>query len=229
MDSITEKLFELSDEKYRDFQSKLIPGIDSGSMIGVRTPQLKRLAKELTRQGLPEGFLSQLPHRYFDEYQLHAFVISGIKGYDQALSRVDELLPYVNNWATCDQLSPAAFRKEHDRLIWDIRRWISSDRVYTIRFGLRMLMCHFLDDDFREEYLELAAGVKSDEYYVNMMIAWFFATALAKQYDSAVRILESGVLEKWVHNKTIQKACESYRVPDERKTYLKMLRRSRID
>lgn len=225
MDSITEKLFSMQDEKYRDFQAKLIPDTNIKEVIGVRTPQLRAYAKELVKAGKTEEFLSELPHRYFDEYQLHAFIISEIKDIGEAMAQTERFLPYVDNWATCDQLRPKAFRKHRDVLIAKAREWMSSDKTYTVRFGIGMLMCHFLDEDYRPEYLEWVAEVKSEEYYVNMMTAWYFATALAKQYDDAVKYLEKGRLSVWVHNKTIQKARESFRVSPEHKEYLSTLKR----
>lgn len=224
MSSITEKLFSMQDIKYRDFQVKLIPEISVENVIGIRTPELRKYAKELVKSGNTAQFLSELPHKYFDENQLHAFIISEVSNYEEAIKLTEEFLPYVDNWATCDQLRPKAFKKNRDKLIDRIKAWISSDKTYTIRFGIGMLMCHFLDDDFKAEYLELVAGVRSEEYYVNMMIAWYFATALAKQYDHAVKYLESNSLSQWVHNKTIQKARESFRITAEQKEYLKTLK-----
>lgn len=224
MSSITEKLFSMQDIKYRDFQVKLIPEISVENVIGIRTPELRKYAKELVKSGNTAQFLADLPHKYFDENQLHAFIISEVSNYDEAIKLTEEFLPYVDNWATCDQLRPKAFKKDKDKLMDRIKVWISSDKTYTIRFGIGMLMCHFLDDDFKAEYLELVAGVRSEEYYVNMMIAWYFATALAKQYDHAVKYLESNSLSQWVHNKTIQKARESFRITAEQKEYLKTLK-----
>ncbi|MBR1823153.1 MAG: DNA alkylation repair protein [Ruminococcus sp.] len=226
--AIIERLFSMQDEKYRDFQSKLIPDTSIKKVIGVRTPQLKAYAKELVKSGETEQFLAELPHEYFDEYQLHAFIISETKDYNKAIEQTERFLPYIDNWATCDQLRPKAFKKHKDELLAKIRQWIKSDKTYTIRFSIGMLMCHFLDDDFKPEYPELAAGVVSDEYYVNMMIAWYFATALAKQYESAVKYIEKRRLSPWVHNKTIQKARESFRVTDEHKEYLNKLKIAKI-
>lgn len=225
MSSIIEKLFSMQDIKYRDFQVKLIPEISVENVIGIRTPELRKYAKKLVKSGNTAQFLSELPHKYFDENQLHAFIISEVSNYEEAIKLTEEFLPYVDNWATCDQLRPKAFKKNREKLIDIIKAWISSDKTYTIRFGIGMLMCHFLDDDFKAEYLELVAGVRSEEYYVNMMIAWYFATALAKQYDHAVKYLESNSLSQWVHNKTIQKARESFRITAEQKEYLKTLKK----
>ena len=193
-------------------------------MIGVRTPELKKLAKELFGSETANKFIETLPHRYFDENQLHAFLISLIKDYQTCLKEVDRFLPYVDNWGTCDQLSPKAFAKHKDELIVDIKRWLKSKRVYTKRFAIGMLLGLYLDEAFKEEYLEWVANIQSEEYYVNMMIAWYFATALAKQYDFAIKYIEEKKLSPWVHNKTIQKAIESYRITNEQKIYLKELK-----
>ncbi len=224
MDYIEEELFQLQDIKYKEFQSKLIPNVNKDNIIGVRTPELKKLAKSLFKSGDYLTFLEDLPHKYFDENQLHAFIITEFKDYDSCISYINKFLPYVDNWATCDQLSPKVFKKNTDRLINQINNWIKSNEVYTIRFGIGMLMKYYLDDNFKKEYLDLALSIKSDEYYVNMMIAWYFATALAKQYDDTILVLEKRRLNPWVHNRTIQKAIESYRITDEKKYYLKSLK-----
>lgn len=218
------ELFRLQDKEYRDFQSKLIPTIDPKSVIGVRTPALRKLAKQLS--GVPDiaGFLDLLPHKYFDENQLHAFILSGMKDFPNCLTAVERFLPYVDNWATCDQMSPKVFRKHRPELLEAAKRWIVSGQTYSIRFGIGMLMQHFLDEDFAPEYPELVAEIRSEEYYVRMMIAWYFATALAKQYDSVLPYLEQQRLEIWTHNKTIQKAVESYRITSEKKDYLRSLK-----
>ena len=221
---ITSTLFGLRDEKYAAFQEKLIPNISADTIIGVRTPLLRDLAKRLRKEGGYESFLSELPHKYFDENQLHAFIISLEKDINSALEQTEMFLPYVDNWATCDQLSPKVFAKHKEKLLEHIKAWIASDKTYTVRFGIGMLMQHFLDYDFKPEYIALAASVESEEYYINMMIAWFLATALAKQYDEAIKVIQSQKLSKWVHNKAIQKAVESYRITDEKKTYLKSMR-----
>ena len=218
---ITEKLFASADVQYRSFQAKLMPGVDAERVIGVRTPVLRKLAKEIAREADTEAFLNDLPHRYYEENNLHAFIIGECKNYEKSVSYVDALLPYVDNWATCDQLSPKVFAKNREKLIKEIDRWLASDKTYTVRFGIEMLMSHYLDDDFHPEYLEKLTKLRSDEYYVNMMLAWFFATALAKQWNSAVTYIEERRLPVWVHNKTIQKAAESYRVTAEQKAYLK--------
>lgn len=224
MQAIVDRLFEMQDIKYRDFQCKLIPGIDVETVIGVRTPQLRAYAKELFKAGEYKEFLNELPHKYYDENNLHGFILCLIKDYDEALAELERFLPYVDNWATCDLMRPNAFDKNRDRLIEDIRRWMASDEVYTIRFGEEMLMTFFLDDDFEVEYLDWVATIRSEEYYVNMMTAWFFATALAKQYDATLPYIEGMRLDKWTHNKAIQKARESYRVSDDQKAYLKTLK-----
>ncbi|MDE6776738.1 MAG: DNA alkylation repair protein, partial [Oscillospiraceae bacterium] len=213
------------DIEYRDFNAKLIPNIDKDSIIGVRTPELRKFAKELTKSERVSVFFKTLPHQYFEENQLHAFLISEMKDYDKAIAELTRFLPYVNNWATCDQLRPKIFRKYSDRLIEEVRKWIVSDKMYTIRFGIGILMRWYLGEYFKLEYLNLVTEVRSEEYYVNMMRAWYFATALAKQYDATVRIIEENQLDTWTHNKTIQKARESYRVSNEQKEYLKTLKR----
>ncbi len=220
---IIKRLNALQDTKYRDFQSKLIPDTKA-EFIGVRTPELRKLAKELIKEGKTDNFLSVLPHKYFDENQLHAFIISGIKDFDMCVKEVERFLPYVDNWATCDQMSPKVFKKEKKALLPYINKWLKSGKTYTVRFGMGMLMQHFLGEDFAVEYAEKVACVKSDEYYIKMMQAWYFATALAKNYDEVLPFIENKTLEKWTHNKTIQKSIESYRITDEQKVYLKTLK-----
>ena len=224
MKTVVDLLFSKQDIKYRDFQAPLFPNIDKETMIGVRTPELKKLAKELFNTETANKFIETLPHRYFDENQLHAFIISLIKDYQTCLKEVERFLPYVDNWGTCDQLSPKVFAKHKDELIIPIKKWLKSKHTYTSRFAIGMLMQHYLDESFKEEYMEMVASIKSEEYYVNMMIAWYFATALAKQWDSSIKYIEDKFLDPWVHNKTIQKAVESYRISDEQKTYLKSLK-----
>ena len=224
MENIKRKLFEMQDKKYQEFQSKLLPTIDSKKMIGVRTKELRKYAKRLIKEDY-KSFLDELPHNYFDENQLHAFIISEIKDYNECINYIDKFLPYVDNWATCDQLSPKIFKKNKDLLLDKIKEWIKSKDTYTIRFGIRMLMQYYLDDNFKDKYLEWIISIKSNEYYVNMMIAWFFATALAKQYDSVIKVIEEKKLDVWIHNKTIQKAVESYRITNDQKEYLKKLKR----
>jgi len=221
-----EELFKLQDVEYRDFQKKLIPTVDPDTVIGVRTPELRKLAKQM--RGTPEAdaFLEVLPHEFFDENQLHAFLISEEKDYDRCIRRVEVFLPHIDNWATCDQMSPKVFKKHKDDLLTRIRKWMKSDHPYTVRFAIGMLMQHYLDDDFDSIYPEMVSKIRSEEYYVNMMIAWYFATALAKQYEAAVPYLEKQKLDVWTHNKAIQKARESYRITSEQKEYLKTLKRT---
>jgi 3-methyladenine DNA glycosylase AlkD len=218
------KLHELQDMKYRDMQIKIIPSVEPGSVIGVRTPELRTMAKEILRSGDYREFLDELPHEYFEENQLHAFIIYGMKDYDACMEELEKFLPYVDNWATCDQMSPKIFKKHKGALLEHIKKWIGSEKAYTVRFGVGMLMEHFLDDDFDPVYPEMVAGLRSEEYYVNMMIAWYFATALAKQYDAVLPYIENKRLDKWTHNKSIQKSVESYRITPEQKKYLKSLK-----
>ena len=227
METIRKELFERQDIKYREFQAKLMPTVDPEKMIGVRTPELRKLAKQLIKSGDAAEFTSELPHEYFDENQLHAFIISEMKDYEECIAEVNRFLPYVDNWATCDQLSPKVFKKHRADLLGEIKKWIKSEKTYTIRFGIGMLMQHYLDEDFKAEYPKMVVAVKSDEYYVNMMIAWYFATALAKQYEEVLPFIENKVLDKWTHNKAIQKSVESYRITPEQKEYLKRLRISK--
>ena len=224
MKEIVDLLFSKQDIKYRDFQVPLFPGVTKERLIGVRTPELKKLAKELYGNELANKFIETLPHYYFDENQLHAFLISLIKDYQTCLKEVDRFLPFVDNWGTCDQLSPKVFAKHKEELIVTIKKWLKSKHTYTVRFAIGMLMQHCLDESFKEEYMTLVASIKSEEYYINMMIAWYFATALAKQWDAAIKYIEEKKLTTWVHNKTIQKAVESYRITDEQKAYVRGLK-----
>ena len=224
MTEIEERLFALQDEKYRDFQVKLIPTVDPESVIGVRTPELRKLAKELLKADDFDTFLDTLPHDHFDENQLHAFILSGMKDYDRCMAGVCAFLPYVDNWATCDQMSPKVFRKNRADLLVHIKEWLRSGKTYTVRFAVGMLMEHFLEDDFDLSYPEMVADIISYDYYVNMMRAWYFATALAKQYESIIPFIEEKKLDRWTHNKAIQKSVESYRITPEQKAYLKSLR-----
>ena len=224
MTDIQSRLFALKDDKYRDFTAALIPTVQKERVIGVRTPALRKLAKEIYKRGDAEDFLRALPHEYYEEDNLHAFLIEEIKDFSSCLEALERFLPYVDNWATCDGMRPKVFKKHKAELLGKIREWIKYEHCYTCRFGIGMLMCHFLDEDFKEEYLEWAI-TDSEEYYVRMMTAWFFATALAKQYEAALPYIEEGRLEKWTHNKAIQKAIESFRVNTEYKTYLKVLKR----
>ncbi len=222
---IIEKLYEIQDKEYGIFQAKLIPTAPADTFIGVRTPELRKLAKEFAKREDVGEFLKALPHKYFDENQLHAFIISEIKDYNLCIKELNAFLPYVDNWATCDQMSPKVFKKHKEELLVEINHWLDSSETYTIRFGIGMLMQHFLDEDFKVAYAEKVARIRSDEYYINMMIAWYFATALAKQYDSIIPFIENGKLDKWTHNKAIQKSVESYRITPEQKEYLKALKK----
>lgn len=224
-DYIRNELFALQDVAYGDFQAKLTPGIPRELFIGVRVPDARKLAKRLAREPETIEFLDELPHKYYDENLLHALLLSEIRDYDACIAAVDRFLPYVDNWGVCDILSPKVFRKNRAVLLEKIKAWSASEKTYTCRFGIEMLMSHFLDDNFTPEYLEIPASVHSEAYYVQMMVAWFFATALAKQWDAAIKYLEDHRLNTWVHNKTIQKARESFRITPEQKEYLKTLKR----
>ena len=224
LNEIRAELFKMQDMTYRDFNSKLIPTVDKESMIGIRTPDLRKYAKQLGKSSDVIEFLQTLPHKYFDENQLHAFIISEIKDFKNCIDEINRFLPYIDNWATCDQLSPKVFKKYHNELFEYIKDWLKSDKVYTLRFGIGMLMEHFLDEDFDILYPETVSKIRSGEYYVNMMIAWYFATALAKRYESILPFIEKRRLDIWTHNKAIQKAVESYRISTDKKTYLKELK-----
>ena len=222
--SVYERLMTYQDKEYSEFQSKLVPNIDKKTIIGVRTPEMRNIAKEIFGTKEANDFLKVLPHHYYEENLIHFFLIAKIKDFDECVKEVERFLPYIDCWPVCDQASPSVFKKNHDKLIPLIKKWIKSKHVYTARFGIRMLMNEYLDKDFKEEYLELVADKTGDDYYLKMMVAWFFATALAKQYDKAIKYIENKRLDSWVHNKTIQKAVESYRVSDEHKEYLKSFR-----
>ncbi len=223
-DDIRKMLWDLADSKYRDFQIPILATVAAERVIGVRTPELRKLAKELSKRDDIGEFLSDLPHKYFDEDQLHAFVISLMKDHDSCITELEHFLPYVDNWATCDQMSPKIFKKNRGSLEKKIKEWIASDHPYTKRFAIGMLMEHFLDEDFDIKYLKTVAAMRSDEYYVNMMIAWYFATALAKQYDAALPFIEGHKLDVWTHNKAIRKCVESNRILPKQKEYLKTLK-----
>ena len=222
--TLQERLFELQDTAYRDFHSGLIPELPKEHFIGIRVPALKKFAKEYKKEAEAEVFLKLLPHTYYEEYMLHALLIAEIKNYDACIQAVEAFLPYIDNWAICDGLSPKVFKNHKPELLEKIKQWIPSEHPYICRFGMEMLMRWFLDEDFKPEYLKMPAAVRSEEYYVNMMTAWFFATALAKQWDAAIPYLQDLVLEPWTHNKTIQKARESFRITPEQKEYLKTLK-----
>lgn len=221
---VQDKLFSMQDEKYRLFQCKLMPTVPPDEVIGVRTPALRAFSKELIKTPYADCFTDILPHRYYEENNLHGMIVERQKNFELAVEQLDRFLPYINNWATCDLIRPKVFSKNTNKLIEHIERWIATGDTYTVRFGIEMLMTFYLDDKFRTEYLEIAAQVRSDRYYVNMMTAWFFATALAKQYRAALPFLENRRLDTWTHNKAIQKSCESRRLTEQQKAYLKSLK-----
>ncbi|MBR6531107.1 MAG: DNA alkylation repair protein [Clostridia bacterium] len=221
---VRDRLFSMQDLKYRDFHARLMPTVDKERVIGVRTPDLRRFAKEFARADMAADFLNTLPHKYYEENNLHAFLLCEIKDYDELIFRLNEFLPYVDNWATCDMMRPKVFKKYTSKLLAEIEKWMQSDKPYTVRFGIEMLMLYFLEENFKPEFPEKVAGTKSDEYYVKMMVAWYFATALAYRYDEILPFVENKVLDPWTHNKVIQKAVESYRITDEQKEYLKTLK-----
>ena len=225
MTEIQKRLFALQDKEYGAFTAKLSPTVDPDTIIGVRLPDVRALAKELKGTAEAEAFLNDLPHRYFEEYHLHSFLLTYIKDFDTAVREVTRYLPYVDNWAVCDSTRVKIFEKQPDKILPYIETWLKSDQPYTVRFGILCLMISFLGDRFDEKYPAMVAAVKSEEYYVRMMQAWYFATALAKQYDAALPYIQNNVLEKWTHNKTIQKAIESYRVSDEHKAILRSYKR----
>lgn len=219
------KLYEMKDIKYRDFSSRLIPNIEKENMIGVRLPMVKKLAKELYKSGEYADFINALPHKYFEEYHLHSYVLSEIKDFNAFIEGIEKLLPYVDNWSVCDSLRPKCFAKNKEKALIYINKWLQSEHIYTQRFAIEMLMVHYLNEDFKEEYLDLVANIEGDDYYLKMMVAWYFATALAKQYEATIGYIENRrIKDKWTHNKAIQKALESYRVSDENKAHLKCLK-----
>ena len=224
---IQKELFSLQDKKYMKFLSKLTPNVSEDTIIGVRIPEIRKLAKKLVKNDEYEDFLKELPHKYYDENLLHGAIISENKDFENCIELLNSFLPFVDNWAVCDTISPKIFKKHKKELIEKIKEWSQSDKTYTCRFGVEMLMTHFLDEDFKKEYLEMVANIHSEEYYVKMAVAWFFATALAKQWDYAVIYLENNRLDVWVHNKTIQKARESLRILEDKKGYLKGLKRKK--
>ena len=224
MTSLQERLFAMQDKQYAAFQAKLTPGVPMESFIGIRVPVLRKFAKEFTKETECKEFLQQLPHEYYDENMLHGLLISEVKDYEECIRLTDTFLPFVDNWAVCDIMSPKVFAKHKKELLAKIKTWSKSSHVYTCRFGIEALMSHYLDKDFKAEYLEIPASVRSEKYYVKMMVAWFFATALAKQWDQAIPYIEQKRLAPWTHNKTIQKAIESYRITPEQKEYLRTLK-----
>ncbi len=224
MKKITEELFLLQDEIYREFNSKLIPTVKKENIIGIRIPVLRKYEKEIRNTKKAEEFLKTLPHKYTEEYNLHALLLENIKNYDDVIKALNEFLPFVDNWATCDIMGIKIFKKHLDVLPTQLDIWLNSTHTYTIRFAIKMYMTYYLDDNFDVSIMTKISEIRSDEYYVNMMIAWYFATALAKQYDVTIKFLEEKRLSKWVHNKTIQKAVESFRISAEQKNYLKTLK-----
>lgn len=223
-EKIREKLYTLQDTGYRDFHSRLIPNIDKENVIGVRAPQLRRLAKELYGTSEAEEFMRALPHKYYEENTLHAYLIEKITDFTECVARIEEFLPYIDNWATCDQMNPKVKADDAPALLEHVRRWITSDHTYTVRFGIKCLMNYYLDDRFDEKYLSLVADIRHEDYYVKMMIAWYFATALAKQWDAALPYIEDRCLDDMIHKKAIQKAVESFRITAAQKETLKLLR-----
>ena len=222
--NLMDRLTKEKDDKYKEFQSKLVPNIPKETILGIKTPKMREIAKEVFESEDKEIFLNELPHKYYEENLIHFFVISMIKDFDECIKRVEDFLPYVDCWPVSDQATPKVFKKNHNKLLPYIKKWISSKHVYTARFGIRMLMNEYLGDDFKEEYLKWVSSKSGDDYYLKMMIAWFFATALAKQYNATIKYIENRYLDPWVHQKTIQKAIESYRVSEERKEYLRKLK-----
>ncbi|MBR3789210.1 MAG: DNA alkylation repair protein [Clostridia bacterium] len=229
MKKILDELFSLQDKEYREFNGKLIPTVSKENVIGIRIPVLRKYEKEIRNTEKAREFLKSLPHKYTEEYNLHALLLENIKSYNDTITALNDFLPFVDNWATCDIMSIKIFKKHLDILPEQLDLWLNSSHTYTIRFAIKMYMTYYLDDNFKIEYMTKISKLRSDEYYVNMMIAWYFATALAKQYDSAIKFLEEKKLSGWVHNKTIQKAIESYRITDEQKTYLRTLKCKRTD
>lgn len=222
--NVQTRLFELQDLKYRDFHAKLMPTVNKEKIIGVRTPALRVFAKKYGKTDEAKEYLQILPHQYYEENNLHGLLIEQIKDYDTCLEELERFLPYIDNWATCDMLAVKVVKNHLDTFIDEVYRWMESDHAYTIRFGISMLMSYYLEDAFQMEYPEKVAQIRSEEYYVNMMRAWYFATALAKQYDKILPFIEKQKLDVWTHNKTIQKAIESYRITPEQKEYLRGLK-----
>lgn len=224
MEEIISRLLSLRDPDNAAFQQKLTPGLDAEVFLGVRVPLLRKLAAELTKNGLREPFLDELPHFYYEENLLHSILLSREKDFRVCMERIEAFLPYIDNWAVCDTLRPKVFARHRAELLPAVKAWIRSSETYTVRFGLDTLMSEYLDGDFSPELPELAASVESEEYYVRMMVAWYFATALAKQWDAVIPYMEQHRLCQWTHRKTIQKATESFRITEEQKSYLRSLR-----
>ena len=222
---LQKQLFELQDLQYKEFHQKLMPTVNPDKVIGIRTPVLRQFAKAFLKREEAESFLKKLPHKYYEEDNLHAFLLEEIKDYEKLIEELNKFLPFVDNWATCDMMRPKILKNHKTELLEDIKRWLNSKDTYTIRFAVNCLMNYYLEEDFKSEYLQWVKNIESDEYYINMVRAWYFATALAKQYEATVKILENNALDKWTHNKTIQKAIESYRITSEQKEYLRTLKR----
>lgn len=221
---VREKLFSMQDLKYKEFHSKLMPTVESDLVIGVRTPELRKFAKEFLKTDMAGEFLQTLPHKYYEENNLHAFMISSLKDFDETVEYLNVFLSFVDNWATCDMMRPVVFKKHRPELLTEIEKWLKSDEPYTIRFAIEMLMVHFLEEDFSIFYPQKVAEIRSDEYYVKMMVAWYFATALAYRYEEILPFIKNKNLDPWTHNKAIQKSVESYRITTEQKEYLKTLK-----
>ena len=217
-------LFENQDLEYKAFHQKLIPNISPDRVIGVRTPTLRKIAKEFCGTKDREQFLQKLPHEYYEENNLHAFFIEQIKDFELCITEINRFLPHIDNWATCDGMRPKCCAKNKDKLLLEIEKWLGSKDTYTVRYGIEMLMVHFLDENFDEKYLDMVTTIRSDEYYINMMIAWYFATALAKRWDETFPYIKNKQMPVWIHNKTIQKSIESYRITDEEKAILRRLK-----
>ena len=222
---IIDRLFGMQDPNYRDFHSKLMPTVEKSKIIGVRTPELRRFAKEISKTALADEFMKTLPHDYYEENNLHAFLVETISDYEKCIAEINRFLPFVDNWATCDMMRPKIFKKNLSELLTEIEKWLKANDTYTVRFGIECLMCYYLDDNFSPGYPETVSAIRSDEYYIKMMQAWYFATALSKRYDDVVPYIEQNRLDTDTHNKTIRKAVESYRITDEQKAYLKTLKR----
>ena len=222
---IQEKLFEYQDLGYREFNSKLIPNIDKETMIGVRIPDIRKIEKSLSTEE-KEKFLLKLPHKYFEENMLHGIIISNMKEYNKVITNLEKFLPYVDNWAVCDSISPKIFKKNREKAIENVLSWIKSNHTYVCRFGIGMIMQLYLEDEyFKKTYLDIIAKIKIEDYYINMMRAWTFQVALVKQWKEAIVYIEKGLLDEFTHNKTISKSCDSYKIEKEKKEYLKTLRR----
>ena len=221
---LQKELFALQDLKYKEFHQKLMPTVNPDKVIGIRTPALRKFAREFGKRAEAKEFIKNLPHKYYEEDNLHAFLLEEIKDYEKLIRELNNFLPFVDNWATCDMLRPKILKKHKTELLKEIKIWLNSKDTYTIRFAVNCLMLYYLEEDFKPEYLQWVKNIESKEYYINMVRAWYFATALAKQYDETVKILENNTLDKWTHNKTIQKAIESYRITNEQKAYLKTLK-----